>query len=752
MGGFFYRYRKIEEPSEYIRKETLRYILNYVRNHYDTCPDSFLDNMLCFLERSEVEKIIGRVATAAKIIPHSSLRPSSNFKYLYKEVVSFLTGFSAFPAISEILEDVIDKAEKELRKLSARKKPTDDVFLSRLLEIREIFKLSDEDLEVFKVLYFSKHNHDFENMCSIASVRINGRMDARSAIVNLRLFTGFPEMTVKKVLGKDAPLRKYGLLEDDFDIVNQISEFLTGLNADPLANKFFRKYSGQPVELEAHISIRQHVEMIEAIIGNCNNKDRVNILLYGQPGTGKTEFCRSMGRHLGRDIYEINTFENDERPYSGTKFRFTALRACQNAIDHGKSIIIVDEADEMLNGGSTASSLFFGQARNTEKDIVNDYLDNNPGVYFWITNHSKSIEESTRRRFDYSIEFRRFSTAQRISLWQSSIKKHQLEGQFSVEDIAEFAKKYEINAGGIDVALKNFKRMSTGRNHAEKQKTRSDIIDKILKTHINLMTGSRKKRELTEPVPFYSLEGLNIKGEIPISESLDILKHFSGQLDDAGGGSKGGRINNMNLLMYGPSGTGKTEFAKYAALEIGRTLICKRGSELLSMWVGGTEQNIREAFREAEDEGAILFIDEADGLFAERTCAQRSWEVTQVNELLSNMEEFKGILICATNFKKNMDAASLRRFNLKIEFDYLDSYGKKLFFERVLGELSGKRLEEKDAAALETIDNLAPGDFKVVRQKYSFMPKEKIGNDILIESLKQEVSCKNNFRASKIGF
>jgi len=257
---------------------------------------------------------------------------------------------------------------------------------------------------------------------------------------------------------------------------------------------------------------------------------------------------------------------------------------------------------------------------------------------------------------------------------------------------------------------------------------------------------------LSEPVPFYSLEGLNIKGEMPISESLEILKQFSEQMDDKSGGVKKERINNMNLLMYGPPGTGKTEFAKYAALEIGRPLLCKRGSDLLSMWVGGTEQNIREAFREAEEDGAILFIDEADGLIAERSNAHRSWEVTQVNELLSSMEEFRGILICATNFKKNLDTASIRRFNIKIEFDYLDSKGKRLFFDRVLGELSGNELEEKDVIALERIDSLAPGDFKVVRQKYSFMPKDKVKNAGLITSLQAEAASKNGVNVSRIGF
>jgi SpoVK/Ycf46/Vps4 family AAA+-type ATPase len=543
------------------------------------------------------------------------------------------------------------------------------------------------------------------------------------------------------------------VLDENLDIENhQLLDFLTGLSEEPLTNKFFRKYTGPAIGMESHTAIREHLGIIEKIINNREENGIVNILLYGIPGTGKTECCRSLARHLGKDIYEINTIENDDRPLSGTRFRFAALKVCQDSVPLDKCIIMIDEADEMLNGSSTASSMFMSSSRNTEKDVLNDFLDNSPGVYFWVTNHSHDIEESTRRRFDYSIEFRKFTKTERVKLWQSCIKKHQLEGKFTAGELAGFAAKYEINAGGIDIALKNYKRLVKDNAGEEKKQSKVEIIDTILAPHVILMTGKRLKQEQPKTASFYSLEGLNVKGEIPIAESLDIMKHFSEHLIAGSDDSQTEQINNMNLLMYGPPGTGKTEFAKFAAKEIGRPLLCKRGSDLLSKWVGESEQNIRAAFREAEEDGAILFIDEADGLIADRGNATQSWQVTQVNELLSNMEEFKGILICATNFKKNLDTASIRRFNLKIEFDYLDATGKQLFFKRVPGDFNGNDLDAKEVAALNKIENLAPGDFKIVRQKYSFMPKEKVTNAALLGSLQTESESKNGAKVNNIGF
>ena len=77
------------------------------------------------------------------------------------------------------------------------------------------------------------------------------------------------------------------------------------------------------------------------------------------------------------------------------------------------------------------------------------------------------------------------------------------------------------------------------------------------------------------------------------------------------------------------------------------------------------------AFERAEADGAILLIDEVDSFLQERKGAEKSWEVTQVNEMLTQMESFGGLFIASTNLMDGLDAASLRRFDLKVRFDYL---------------------------------------------------------------------------------
>jgi len=217
---------------------------------------------------------------------------------------------------------------------------------------------------------------------------------------------------------------------------------------------------------------------------------------------------------------------------------------------------------------------------------------------------------------------------------------------------------------------------------------------------------------------------------------------------DASFNAKGDDKPRMNLLMFGPPGTGKTEFVKYLGKELDRKVLVMKGSDILSKWVGESEQNIARAFRRAEQEHAILFFDEIDGLVQAREQASHSWEIAQVNELLQQMENFDGVMIAATNFCKNLDPAIIRRFTFKLEFDYLDDTGKKLFFERMFKT----ELTDAEFGDLKAIRNLAPGDFRTVRQE-SFYLDEGQTNADLIAALREECLIKKDGdKTAKIGF
>ena len=178
-------------------------------------------------------------------------------------------------------------------------------------------------------------------------------------------------------------------------------------------------------------------------------------------------------------------------------------------------------------------------------------------------------------------------------------------------------------------------------------------------------------------------------------------------------------------------------------------LLARRASDLLSMWVGGSERNIARAFREAADEGSVLLIDEMDSFLPDRRGAQRSWEVTLVNEVLTQMESFTGVFIASTNLMGNLDQAALRRFDLKIKFDYLKSNQAIELLRRYASTLAMPSPEAGDISRIAQLRGLTPGDFAAVARQNRLRPISSCA--ALVTALVAECSLKDGPKRA-IGF
>lgn len=206
------------------------------------------------------------------------------------------------------------------------------------------------------------------------------------------------------------------------------------------------------------------------------------------------------------------------------------------------------------------------------------------------------------------------------------------------------------------------------------------------------------------------------------------------------------------LCLYGPPGTGKTAYVRWLARELGVPLIAKRASDLLSMFVGGTEALICEAFEEAKRAGALLLIDEADSFLRDRELSQRSWEVTQVNELLTQMESFSGIFCATTNLFENIDRAALRRFDLKAKFDFLRPEQRLGLLERHLAALGlGTEGVQGLQSRLARLDCITPGDFAAIERGSAFSPIQSA--EEFLRRLEDDAALKDEGRKKpRIGF
>ena len=170
------------------------------------------------------------------------------------------------------------------------------------------------------------------------------------------------------------------------------------------------------------------------------------------------------------------------------------------------------------------------------------------------------------------------------------------------------------------------------------------------------------------------------------------------------------------------------------------------------MFVGGTEKLIAQMFSQARAEDAVLLLDEADSFLRDRKHARQSWEVTQVNELLTQMEAFEGLFICSTNIMGDLDTASIRRFDYKIKFDYMTPDQVRLMFHQTLKDHGVRyRMSQHWANRLSRYRNLTPGDFATaVRQQH--LSAQPLTAETLYEALGKEAEFKEKYCSAGIGF
>lgn len=458
-----------------------------------------------------------------------------------------------------------------------------------------------------------------------------------------------------------------------------------------------------------------------------------HVLLYGAPGTGKTSFARALARHLRVPAYAV-TADAENNPAK----RRAAIQACLNLTSQGEgSLVVVDEADDLLNTQS-----MFGMMREPRSKAWLCELMEAPGArMIWIVNSIEGIDESVRRRFAFSVPFLPLNRAQRVQVWESVLRANRVRRAFAPAEIARLAARYPCAAGPVDLAVKQARAAAPPGSPAFREAVRA-----ALDAHHRLTHGV-PPADADTVEPNYTLDALNLDTDLPALVAT--ASAFSERLR-AGGDA--GPVRNLNLLFHGPPGTGKSELARHLAERLGRELHVKQGAELLNCYVGETEKNIRLAFYQAEQAGAVLVIDEADTFLFPRAGARHSWEISFTNAFLTTMERYRGILVCTTNRLTGLDEASIRRFQVKAGFDWLTPDGAVLLFGRLLGPLAARALDPAAEAALRALRRLAPGDFRVVRDRFALRPREDVTPGALVAALAEETRLKPGQEARRIGF
>ena len=609
------------------------------------------------------------------------------------------------------------------RQLAAANVSTDLTYVHALTLQRE-YALSDMELNYVLFIWLCDERIVLEELGPVLGLREPCSNNA-SRNPLFRLLFDLSSSELDSLIGEDSKLSEMCIARGA-NISDVVSEFLNSTGSSDLCRRFYSVYDGPCIPFAELADGRKEYEIFLETIRNYRGRRGLNVLLYGVEGSGKSELSKAVAKELNMPLIQINLDlqrgRGDDRNRVDPIYnRFAAIHYADYKYQGKDAIIVVDEADSVLNG--------------CEKGFLNLFIEDIQHPVLWISNKLGFVERSTLRRFDYSIAFEPFDKKRRESVWQSVLENQGATDLIPAEKVEAFAHQMHITAGGINQAVsaaKLFKECGSSFSPECVIQAYASAQSKLMGLAIDCAANASHGAG-------YDLNVLNVNGDLPlVNESVEGFNAIWDSLkeDDA--------PRSLNILLYGPPGTGKTEYVRHLSRKFGRPLIIKHASDLLDCFVGNTEKKIAAAFEEAERTKSILFFDEADSFFADRSGASHNWEVTQVNELLMRMENFKGIFIAATNFNDNFDAASRRRFALKVRFDYLTPEGIEKMWA-----LSFPQVNFPEAA--RKLQMLAPGDFNAVYNRTRYLASGRLTPELLMQALEQEITAKNPYGCRKMG-
>lgn len=554
----------------------------------------------------------------------------------------------------------------------------------------------------------------------------------------LAVIMGLPETKVHRALSASGVLARSGLLTLNANGAREITRKLELLSTEfaermmePSASPIHllrdsvTPCSGSKLSMRDYQYLGPQLTVLNQYLQGCdkNRSEGVNILIYGQPGTGKSELARALAKSVGVSLYEVSATGTDDEAIIGRE-RLKALRAAQIFLSKQHSMLLFDEVEDVFNDGGLLS-VSSAQAR---KGWLNRTLETNAVPTLWVTNDIQCMDPAFIRRFDVCLEVdippldkRKKIVAQHCSRWVDA------KAQKKLAACEQVAPAVITRASKVIAAISNdAKKQGVSAAQSDSLLT---LIDSTLQAQGH---GGLDQYNTGELPNYYCTDFINSSADLK-----EMSKLIRAQ-------------PNVRMCLYGPPGTGKSAYVHWLSKTLEKPLNSKKPSDLQSMYVGGTEANIAKAFKQSEREGSILLIDEVDGFLQDRRQSKATWESTMVNEMLTQMEAFKGVFVSTTNLIDGLDHASLRRFDIKLKFDYLSQQQCWMLFVKTCKSLGIVKYGVSLKPKLQRLDRLTPGDFAMLARQSKFQPMHT-GEEFLTR-LGIEQQLKQDHSSRRIGF
>lgn len=451
------------------------------------------------------------------------------------------------------------------------------------------------------------------------------------------------------------------------------------------------------------------------------SRGAAHVLLVGGPGVGKTQLARCIAHNLGWTAWEVRTDDSGRNPAQRSdRFQHYAL-GCRLLSGADRTLVIFDEAEDVFTGDHWTH---VNPSCGREKGWTNRLLETVTVPTIWISNSLHHIDPAYVRRFDYVLKMRTPPRSVRHRLLAEAVRGSDASPAL-LDRIVDSERFTPADADRVARVLPQAIAQGVAADSA---------LERLAACRPGGVARNRLRPPRAAAMP-YRIEWINV--------AIDAAHLIEGL-----------RVRSAGTLLFsGAPGTGKTEFARHIARRLDRPLLIKRASDLLSPFVGRTEKLIAEAFEDAERDEAVLLIDEVDSFLRDRRGAEHEWQITQVNELLAQLDDYRGIAIFTTNFSDALDRAALRRMDVKLTFGSLRPEHVWEAFHVAL-ETLGVAAPDHDALLAQRVRGLrelTPGDFSAALRGLHLGGAATTAESLL-NALLEELRHKHGTTTRAIGF
>lgn len=573
--------------------------------------------------------------------------------------------------------------ERLAGEISRRKaESTRQGIILRLEKLACLFKLTPFDIDVLLICLAPELDLRYERLYAYLQDDVTKKQPSVDLVLNLLCPSFGEKLRARPRFESDAPLLRHHLLHlfDDpshrsppllgryLKVDDRIVNYL--LDSDEIDSRLLQ-YGRHTVPQTRFEDILLPSDIKRRLMSLPRDKrtgdDGLIFYFQGPYGVGKQITAEAICRELGIGLLAVDgecLLNTEESSFDEMVHLAGREALLQNAAIYwnGFDVLLADDRRASLN-------------------MLLRELEGRRGLTFLAGNITWEPMDALHTKNFVRIEIPRPNYGERVQLWARS-----LDGDTSLAsdvDMSALANKFRFSGGQILDAAVTARNLARWRDPENGHLTLDDLYSACR------LQSNRKLATLAQKItPHYKWDDIVLPSDRleQLKEICNYVKYRSLVYDEWGFDSKLSMGKGLNTLFAGPSGTGKTMAADIMAGELELDLYKIDLSSVVSKYIGETEKNLARIFAEAETSNAILFFDEADALFGRRSEIRDShdrYANIEISYLLQKMEEYQGVVILATNLRKNMDDAFVRRMHFTIEFPFPTENDRRRIWKRI---------------------------------------------------------------------